>query len=85
MSDNWRQYARCLGADPEIFYPSSDEQADEARMIFGVGLYTVSFYGPSAVFTATPSDVAAAIRAFALSRLALQLYPVGADGVSEVA
>jgi hypothetical protein len=59
--------------------------ADEARMIFGVGLYTVSFYGPSAVFTATPSDVAAAIRAFALSRLALQLYPVGADGVSEVA
>jgi len=57
---------------------------DEARMIFGVGLYTVSFYGPRAVLPASPRDVAAAIRAFALSRLASQLYPLAADEVSEV-
>jgi hypothetical protein len=49
---------------------------DEARMIFGVGLYTVNFYGASAVFHAGPKEVAAAIRAFALSRLALG-YPLG--------
>lgn len=55
---------------------------DEARMIFGVGLYTVSFYGPSAVFAATPGKVAAAIRAFALSRLASQLYPIAADSAA---
>jgi WhiB family transcriptional regulator, redox-sensing transcriptional regulator len=29
----WRQYARCLGADPEIFYPSCDEAAAEAKAI----------------------------------------------------
>lgn len=43
---------------------------DEARMIFGVGLYTVAFYGASAVFGARPKAVAAAIRAFAISRIA---------------
>lgn len=43
---------------------------DEARMIFGVGLYTVGFYGPAAVFRAGPKAVAAAIRAFAAARLA---------------
>jgi len=36
MSDSWRQYARCLGADPETFYPSSEDQADEARAICAV-------------------------------------------------
>jgi hypothetical protein len=50
---------------------------DEARMIFGVGLYTVDFYGPSAVFRATPAEVAQAIRAFAAARLAA-LQPVAA-------
>jgi hypothetical protein len=43
---------------------------DEARMIFGVGLYTEGFYGPAAVFAASPKQVAAAIRAFAAARLA---------------
>jgi hypothetical protein len=43
---------------------------DEARMIFGVGLYTVGFYGPAAVFRATPKEVAGAIRAFAAAKLA---------------
>jgi hypothetical protein len=42
---------------------------EEARMIFGVGLYTVEFYGASAVFQAHPRAVAAAIRSFALARL----------------
>jgi WhiB family redox-sensing transcriptional regulator len=33
ITQQWRQYARCLGADPEVFYPTSDEQADEAKAI----------------------------------------------------
>ncbi len=32
-TQQWRQYARCLGADPEIFYPSCDEAAGEAKAI----------------------------------------------------
>ena len=50
----------------------------EAEMIFGVGLYTVAFYGPSAVFRAKPRAVAAAIRAFAFEKLASALYPLAA-------
>jgi WhiB family redox-sensing transcriptional regulator len=30
---SWRQYARCLGADPELFYPSSDDAAGAAKEI----------------------------------------------------
>jgi WhiB family redox-sensing transcriptional regulator len=33
MSPDWRKYARCLGTDPEIFYPAEDEDADEAKAI----------------------------------------------------
>jgi hypothetical protein len=52
---------------------------DEARMIFGVGLYTVAFYGASAVFGAKPKRVAAAIRAFAIAKAArASAYPLGA-------
>ena len=29
----WRQYARCLGVDPEVFYPASDEGAEPAKAI----------------------------------------------------
>ena len=38
MTNHWRQYARCLGADPETFYPSaeSDDAADEAKAICAV-------------------------------------------------
>lgn len=50
---------------------------DEARMIFGVGLYTVEFYGASAVFGARPKAVAAAMRTFAMTKLA-QSFPLGA-------
>jgi WhiB family redox-sensing transcriptional regulator len=29
----WRQRAACRGVDPDIFYPVSEEEADEARAI----------------------------------------------------
>jgi WhiB family redox-sensing transcriptional regulator len=32
-TQQWRQYARCLGVDPELFYPTSDEHADVAKAI----------------------------------------------------
>jgi hypothetical protein len=50
---------------------------DEAQMLFGVGLYTVAFYGASAVFGAKPRAVAATIRGFAGRRLARAAYPLG--------
>lgn len=33
MNANWRQRAACRGVDPEIFYPVSDEDAEEAKAI----------------------------------------------------
>ena len=47
---------------------------EEARMIFGVGLHTVDFYGAAAVFGAKPKSIAATIRTFALARIG---YPLG--------
>jgi WhiB family redox-sensing transcriptional regulator len=29
----WRQKAACRGVDPDIFYPVSEEEAEEARAI----------------------------------------------------
>lgn len=29
----WRQRAACRGVDPDIFYPVSDDEAEEARAI----------------------------------------------------
>jgi WhiB family transcriptional regulator, redox-sensing transcriptional regulator len=29
----WRQRAACRGVDPDIFYPVSEEEAEEARAI----------------------------------------------------
>jgi hypothetical protein len=49
---------------------------EEAQMIFGVGLYTVTFYGSSAVFGAKPKEVAATIREFARAKLARCAYPL---------
>ena len=39
MTNHWRQYARCLGADPEIFYPppESDDGAVAAKASCAVG------------------------------------------------
>ena len=38
MSNHWRQYARCLGADPELFYPppDSDDGSEPAKAICAV-------------------------------------------------
>jgi WhiB family redox-sensing transcriptional regulator len=33
MNMSWRQHAACRGADPDIFYPGSDEEAEEAKAI----------------------------------------------------
>jgi WhiB family redox-sensing transcriptional regulator len=35
MNTSWREFARCRGVDPEVFYPVSDddEAAEEAKSI----------------------------------------------------
>jgi WhiB family redox-sensing transcriptional regulator len=33
MNLSWRQRAACKGVDPDIFYPASDEEAEEAKAI----------------------------------------------------
>ncbi len=33
MSATWRKHAACRGIDPDVFYPVSDEEADEAKSI----------------------------------------------------
>ena len=33
MNATWRQRASCQGIDPGIFYPASDEDAEEAKAI----------------------------------------------------
>jgi WhiB family redox-sensing transcriptional regulator len=33
MNANWRLRSACRGLDPDIFYPSSDEEAEEAKGI----------------------------------------------------
>jgi WhiB family transcriptional regulator, redox-sensing transcriptional regulator len=33
MNLSWRQRAACKGVDPDIFYPVSDEDAEEAKAI----------------------------------------------------
>jgi WhiB family redox-sensing transcriptional regulator len=30
MIQHWRQYARCLGADPDLFYPPPDNEEGAA-------------------------------------------------------
>ena len=33
MNLSWRQSAACRGVDPEIFYPASEEEADDAKAV----------------------------------------------------
>jgi WhiB family redox-sensing transcriptional regulator len=33
MDDNWADHASCRGLDPTIFYPLTDEDADDAKEI----------------------------------------------------
>jgi WhiB family redox-sensing transcriptional regulator len=35
MNLSWRAKGACRGLDPSIFYPPSDEEADEAKAICG--------------------------------------------------
>jgi WhiB family redox-sensing transcriptional regulator len=36
MTHQWRQYARCLGADPDIFYPVAEDAGLAAKAICAV-------------------------------------------------
>jgi len=36
MNLAWRQQAACRGLDPGIFYPPSDEEAEEAKAICAI-------------------------------------------------
>jgi WhiB family redox-sensing transcriptional regulator len=33
MNATWRQRAACQGLDPDVFYPSSEEDSEEAKAI----------------------------------------------------
>ena len=36
MKSTWRDQSACRGLDPEIFYPPSDEEAEEAKAVCGI-------------------------------------------------
>jgi hypothetical protein len=54
----------------DLIAESFDLSAEDAEMIFGVGLNTVKFYGPKGIYGLKPKAVARAIRLFAQARLA---------------
>ena len=36
MNASWRKRGACVGLDPDVFYPPSDEEAEEAKKICAV-------------------------------------------------
>jgi hypothetical protein len=54
----------------ELAAEAFELSADDAAMIFGMGLNTVNFYGPRGGFGLSPRAAAAAIRAFACAKMA---------------
>ncbi|MGH9267052.1 MAG: WhiB family transcriptional regulator [Acidimicrobiales bacterium] len=32
-NQTWRQHAACRGVDPDVFYPPTDEEAEQAKAI----------------------------------------------------
>lgn len=33
MMESWRRWSACQGLDPAIFFPGSDEEAEEAKVV----------------------------------------------------
>jgi hypothetical protein len=55
----------------DLIAEAFDLSAEDAEMIFGVGLNTVKFYGPQGIYGLKPKAVAHAIRSFAQVRIAV--------------